>query len=82
MHQYRHKATGGLSSSYGLEAADELGLPPEQVFKTLVVSVDGNLTVAIVPVAAQLNLRHSRTRPAASGPNWPGEPPPSGRPAT
>ena len=57
MHQYRHKATGGLSSSYGLEAADELGLPPEQVFKTLVVSVDGNLTVAIVPVAAQLNLK-------------------------
>ena len=57
MHQYRHKATGGPSSSYGLEAADELGLPPEQVFKTLVVSVDGNLTVAIVPVAAQLNLK-------------------------
>ena len=32
-------------------------MPPEQVFKTLIVSVDGRLTVAVVPVATQLNLK-------------------------
>jgi len=52
--QYRHEGSGG---SYGVEAAAELGLPPEQVFKTLIAAVDGRLTVAIVPVAAQLDLK-------------------------
>jgi Cys-tRNA(Pro)/Cys-tRNA(Cys) deacylase len=52
--QYRHKGAGG---SYGIEAAAELGLPAGQVFKTLIATVDGNLTVAVVPVAAQLNLK-------------------------
>jgi Cys-tRNA(Pro)/Cys-tRNA(Cys) deacylase len=55
VHQYKHKTSGG--TAYGIEAAEELGLPPAQVFKTLVVSVDGNLTVAVVPVACQLNLK-------------------------
>jgi Cys-tRNA(Pro)/Cys-tRNA(Cys) deacylase len=50
---YQHKGAG----SFGIEAADELGLPPGQVFKTLIASVDGRLTVAVVPVAAQLNLK-------------------------
>jgi len=53
LHQYRHDAR----EAYGVEAAAELGLPARQVFKTLVVSVDGNLTVAVVPVACQLNLK-------------------------
>lgn len=53
MHQYQHKAR----EAFGVEAASELGLPAEQVFKTLVVSVDGNLTVAVIPVAGQLNLK-------------------------
>jgi Cys-tRNA(Pro)/Cys-tRNA(Cys) deacylase len=52
--QYSRKATGG---GYGIEAAAELGLPPAQVFKTLIASVDGGLTVAVVPVAAQLSLK-------------------------
>ncbi|HXH88495.1 MAG TPA: aminoacyl-tRNA deacylase [Gaiellaceae bacterium] len=43
--------------SYGLEAAELLGVGPERVFKTLVVTQDGALGVAIVPVAAQLDLR-------------------------
>jgi Cys-tRNA(Pro)/Cys-tRNA(Cys) deacylase len=34
-----------------------LHLPPEQVFKTLIASVDGDLTVAVVPVSSQLNLK-------------------------
>ncbi len=45
------------AESYGLEAAAALGVPPEQVFKTLMAAVDGTLTVAIVPVAAKLDLK-------------------------
>ena len=37
-------------ASYGLEAAEKLGVDPARVFKTLVADVDGTLTVAIVPV--------------------------------
>ncbi len=54
VHEYEHD-TG--ASSYGLEAADKLGVDPARVFKTLVADVDGSLTVAVVPVAAQLDLR-------------------------
>jgi Cys-tRNA(Pro)/Cys-tRNA(Cys) deacylase len=43
--------------SYGMEAAQALGLDPRQVFKTLVADVDGVLTVAIVPVDTQLDLK-------------------------
>lgn len=44
--------------SYGLEAADKLGVSPAQVFKTLVVSLDGKqLAVGIVPVDCQLGLK-------------------------
>ncbi len=53
VHEYVHDP----AASYGLEAAERLGLEPERVFKTLVVDVDGRLTVAIVPVAASLDLR-------------------------
>lgn len=42
---------------YGLEAAKELGAPPEQVFKTLVVEADGRLAVAVAPVSAMLDLK-------------------------
>ena len=53
--KYQHKGAGG---AYGIEAAAELGLPAGQVFKTLIASVDGGgLTVAVVPVSAQLNLK-------------------------
>jgi Cys-tRNA(Pro)/Cys-tRNA(Cys) deacylase len=44
--------------SYGLEAAEKLGIPPERVFKTLVVALDGReLAVAVVPVSSQLDLK-------------------------
>lgn len=43
--------------AYGLEAALALGMDPQQVFKTLVADVDGALTVAVVPVDAQLDLK-------------------------
>ena len=50
-------ARDGSSESYGVQAAAVLGVPPGRVFKTLVASVDGNLTVAVVPVDGQLNLK-------------------------
>src|SRR5262249_9572441 len=54
LHEYAHDPS---STAYGIEAAEKLGLDPARVFKTLVADVDGTLTVAIVPVAAQLDLR-------------------------
>jgi Cys-tRNA(Pro)/Cys-tRNA(Cys) deacylase len=54
LHRYQHDQRAG---SYGIEAATALGVSPEQVFKTLIVSVDGHLTTAVVPVAVQLNLK-------------------------
>ena len=53
LHEYEHEA----GAAYGLEAAAKTGVDPARVFKTLVVSQDGALSVAIVPVAAQLDLR-------------------------
>ena len=51
---YAHDA---FVEGYGLEAAKELGAPPEQVFKTLVVDADGDLVVAVVPVSSMLDLK-------------------------
>jgi Cys-tRNA(Pro)/Cys-tRNA(Cys) deacylase len=52
--QYEHDPK---ADSYGLEAAELLGVAPERVFKTLVAKVDGRLAVGIVPVAARLDLK-------------------------
>ncbi|MGZ5416822.1 MAG: Cys-tRNA(Pro) deacylase [Nocardioides sp.] len=54
IHTYDHDPAAG---SFGLEAADALGLDPERVFKTLLTSVDGRLVVGIVPVSGQLDLK-------------------------
>jgi Cys-tRNA(Pro)/Cys-tRNA(Cys) deacylase len=54
VHIYEHDPR---RAAYGLEASDALGIPPEQVFKTLVAEVDGTLTVGVVPVAGQLDLK-------------------------
>ena len=53
-HSYEHDPG---ATSYGLEAAEALGLRPEQVFKTLLADVDGALVVAIVPVGGKLDLK-------------------------
>lgn len=45
------------AASYGLEAAAALGVAPERVFKTLLAEVDGRLSVGIVPVDGQLDLK-------------------------
>jgi len=54
VHEYAHDPA---AESYGLEAAEKLGVDPARVFKTLVVSLDGALAVACVPVEARLDLR-------------------------
>jgi Cys-tRNA(Pro)/Cys-tRNA(Cys) deacylase len=54
VHAYPHDPRHG---SYGTEAAQALGAAPEQVFKTLVAEVDGRLTIGVVPVAGQLDLK-------------------------
>lgn len=43
--------------NYGAQVAAALGAPPERVFKTLVTEVDGTLTVAVVPVTGELDLK-------------------------
>ncbi|MET0065987.1 MAG: Cys-tRNA(Pro) deacylase [Candidatus Thiodiazotropha sp.] len=54
-HSYAHDPK---HESYGLEAAEKLGIPPQQVFKTLVVALDGKgLAVGLVPVSASLDLK-------------------------
>lgn len=53
-HAYAHDPA---STSYGMEAAEVLGVAPEQVFKTLMAEVDGTLTAAVVPVNGTLDLK-------------------------
>ncbi|MFE3515692.1 Cys-tRNA(Pro) deacylase [Streptomyces sp. NPDC059166] len=54
VHAYEHDPA---SPSYGEEAAEALGVSPDRVFKTLVAEVDGELVVAVVPVAGSLDLK-------------------------
>ena len=54
VHEYAHDPD---ATSFGMEAAEALGLDPARVFKTLVADLDGTLTVCIVPVAHELDLR-------------------------
>ena len=53
--EYKHDPA---AQSYGLEAAEKMGVDPARVFKTLVAELDdGRLAVGIVPVATSLNLK-------------------------
>ena len=55
LHEYVHDAS---AASYGLEAAEKLGVAAARVFKTLVVDAGNNtLAVAVLPVDKQLNLK-------------------------
>lgn len=55
VHEYEHDPA---TESYGLEAAEKMGLPPERVFKTLVVETQPNvLVVGVIPVSAMLNMK-------------------------
>jgi Cys-tRNA(Pro)/Cys-tRNA(Cys) deacylase len=54
LHEYDHEPG---AASFGEEAAEKLAVDPARLFKTLVVSVDGELAVAMVPVSTQLDLK-------------------------
>ena len=56
LHEY-DPADGVGGHGYGEVAVAALGADPAQVFKTLVAAVDGRLTVAVVPVSGQLDLK-------------------------
>ncbi|WP_411283004.1 Cys-tRNA(Pro) deacylase [Lapillicoccus sp.] len=54
LHPYEHDPR---AVSYGLEAAQALGLDPARVFKTLLAEADDRLVVAVVPVTGELDLK-------------------------
>lgn len=55
IHQYSHDPA---NNSYGKEAAEQLGIAEEQVYKTLIVQLgDGTLAVAVIPVSAMLSMK-------------------------
>ncbi|MEM1141850.1 MAG: Cys-tRNA(Pro) deacylase [Pseudomonadota bacterium] len=55
VHEYQHVAT---SDSFGLEAAEKLGVPADRVFKTLVADCGGSdLVVGIIPVSHRLSTK-------------------------
>ncbi len=55
VHEYNHDPG---HESYGTEAAEKLGVAAAQVFKTLVVSLDGKeLAVGVVPVSSMLSMK-------------------------
>lgn len=53
-HSYEHDPA---NTNFGLEAAEVLGVDPDQVFKTLLAEVDGSLVVGVVPVSGKLDLK-------------------------
>lgn len=54
LHPYSHDPS---AVSYGMEAAEVLGIDPARVFKTLMVEIDGKLAVGVVPVSGSLDLK-------------------------
>jgi Cys-tRNA(Pro)/Cys-tRNA(Cys) deacylase len=55
IHEYKHDPS---AESYGLEAAEKIGVEAARVFKTLVVDIgDKTLVVAILPVTSMLSLK-------------------------
>ncbi len=54
----REYAHDPACASYGLEAAEKLGVDPERVFKTLIADLGDELVVAVIPVETMLGLKH------------------------
>jgi Cys-tRNA(Pro)/Cys-tRNA(Cys) deacylase len=54
---YDHDATASAERGYGEEAARALGADPARVFKTLVAEAGDARVLAVVPVAALLDLK-------------------------
>lgn len=64
-HQVRTYDVDPDTPDYGGAVAASLGVAPERLFKTLVTEVDGVLTVAVVPVIGEVDLKALAT--AAGG---------------
>jgi Cys-tRNA(Pro)/Cys-tRNA(Cys) deacylase len=60
LHEYEGVEVG--DGDYAVAVAAALGLPPGRLFKTLVASVDGVLSVFLVPAERQLDLRAAGKR--------------------
>lgn len=59
LHQYKHDPS---HNSFGVEAVEATGKPPQQVFKTLLFSLEGKsegLGVAVIPVMKKLSLKRA-----------------------
>lgn len=56
-HRVRPYEHDPRAESYGLEAAEALGVDPARVFKTLLADADGRLVVGIIPVSTRLDLK-------------------------
>jgi Cys-tRNA(Pro)/Cys-tRNA(Cys) deacylase len=60
VHEYAHDARASLREGgrgYALEAVAALGIDAARVFKTIVVSVDGRLGIAIAPADSDVDLK-------------------------
>ncbi|RVU85794.1 Cys-tRNA(Pro) deacylase [Leucothrix sargassi] len=55
VHEYTHDPA---HESYGLEAAEKLGVDETKIFKTLLVDVDSKLVVGIIPVSSMLSMKN------------------------
>src|SRR4051794_17273042 len=54
VHEYEHDAA---AFAYGAEAVERLGLDPTRVFKTIVLRAGETHAVAVVPVAAEVDVK-------------------------
>jgi len=65
LHEYEGVEVG--DGDYAVAVAAAVGRPAEQLFKTLVASVDGRLEVFVVPADRQLDLRAVGKRTTLAG---------------
>ena len=52
-----HSYECDVHEDFGLHAASQLGLPPDQVYKTLLVHQDKQVVPAVIPVSCMLSLK-------------------------
>ena len=80
--ELRHYEHDPRAASYGLEAAEALGVEPARVFKTLLATLDGRSSSASSRSRDSSTSRPWRGRSVAAGPRWPRSARPSAPRAT